>query len=43
LRSVTTIADHLGLDPHVDREELEELKQDVAPEMVLDKLDDLNG
>ena len=40
---VTTIADHLGLDPDVDREELDELKQDVAPEMVLDKLDDLNG
>ena len=40
---VTTIADHLGLDPHVDREELDQLKQDVAPEMVLGKLDDLNG
>jgi len=40
---VTAIADHLGLDPHVDREELDQLKQDVAPEMVLGKLDDLNG
>jgi uncharacterized membrane protein len=40
---VTAIADHLGLNPDVDREELEELKQDVAPEMVLDKLEDLNG
>ena len=27
---VTSIADHLGLDPDVDREELEELKQHVA-------------
>jgi uncharacterized membrane protein len=40
---VTAIADHLGLDPDLDREELEELKQDVAPEMVLDKLEDLHG
>jgi hypothetical protein len=40
---VTAIADHLGLDPDVDREELEELKQDVAPEIVLDKLEDLNS
>jgi uncharacterized membrane protein len=35
---VTAIADHLGLAPVVDREELEELKQHVAPETVLDKL-----
>jgi uncharacterized membrane protein len=40
---VTAVADRLGLDVDVDREELEELKQDVAPEMVLDKLEDLNG
>jgi uncharacterized membrane protein len=38
----TAIADHLQLNPDVDREELEELKQHVTPEMVLDKLDDLN-
>jgi uncharacterized membrane protein len=40
---VTAIADHLGLEPDLDREELEELKQHVAPETVLDKLEDLNG
>ena len=40
---VTARADHLGLNRDVDREELEELKQDVAPEVVLDKPDDLNG
>jgi uncharacterized membrane protein len=40
---VTAISDHLGLNPDVNREELEELKQDVAPKMVLDKLDDLKG
>ena len=34
---VTAIADHLGLNPDVDREELEELKQHVAPETVLDQ------
>jgi uncharacterized membrane protein len=39
---VTAIADHLGLEPDVDRKELEELKQHVAPETVLDKIDDLN-
>ena len=39
---VTAIADHLGIEPKVDREELEELKQDVAPETVLDKLNDLS-
>ena len=38
----TAIADHLGLNPDVDRAELEELKQHVAPETVLEKLDDLN-
>jgi uncharacterized membrane protein len=38
----TAIADHLGLNPDVDRAELEELKQHVAPETVLEKIDDLN-
>jgi uncharacterized membrane protein len=38
----TAIADHLGLNPDVDREELEGLKQHIAPETVLDKLDHLN-
>jgi uncharacterized membrane protein len=37
----TAIADHL-LNPDVDRAELEELKQHVASETVLEKLDDLN-
>jgi uncharacterized membrane protein len=36
---VTAIAEHLGLDPDVGREELDELKQDVAPEKVLDKIE----
>jgi uncharacterized membrane protein len=40
---VTAIADHLGLDVDLDREESEELKQHVAPETALDKLEDLNG
>ena len=38
----SAIADHLGLDLDVDRGELEELKQHVMPETVLDKLDDLS-
>jgi uncharacterized membrane protein len=39
----SAIADHLGLDPDVDRGEIEELKQHVMPETVLDKLDDLSN
>jgi uncharacterized membrane protein len=38
----SAIADHLGLDLDVDRSELEELKQHIMPETVLDKLDDLS-
>jgi uncharacterized membrane protein len=38
---VSSIADHLGVKAEVDRHEIEELKQDVAPEAVLDKLDNL--
>lgn len=38
----SAIADRLGLDSGVDRGELEELKQHVMPETVLDKLDDLS-
>ena len=37
----SAIADHMGLDLDVNRGELEELKQHVMPETVLDKLDDL--
>ncbi len=39
----SAIADYLGLDPDIDRGELEELKQHVMPETVLDKLDDLSS
>jgi uncharacterized membrane protein len=38
----SAIADHLRLELDVDRGELEELKQHVMPETVLDKLDDLS-
>lgn len=37
---VSAIAEHLGLNEAVDRKEVEELKQEVAPETVLDKIED---
>lgn len=36
---VSAIAEHLKVQPNVDAREVEELKQDVAPERVLDKLE----
>lgn len=37
---VSAIADHLGLHEAVDRNEVEELKREVAPEKVMDKIED---
>ena len=37
---MSAVADRLGVETDIDRESVEELKQDVAPEVVLDEIEE---